>query len=292
MNANIKGTRRLAFLLSFTLTGGAGLLGATNAAAGDITACGQAIDSSTTNGVLKNNITYNGSASCLEVKNGRNLNLNGYTITCQTGYSCGQAVTCPTTDGLNVGSLIQSTIGNDGGHTDITGGFAVGVKNCGSVKNLKIVGATTGILFNDAGTNGQDFTGNVIAPSTTGTGIDVQIADAGDMISDNLITGGNVGIFLRLGRSVALGSQVKENILRGYGIAGIQSTITSNDYFRIERNSIIEGGAGSVPFDIAGSHPTYDDNVCEDEGPSPASPPRCECEMDRMTATTAGGCPL
>ena len=289
MNANHRRNRPLASLLSLALMAGAGLATATAASAYNVSACGALIDASTGNATLQANLTYNGSAACLQVKDGVNLDLHGHTITCQTGSTCGQAVLCPTV-GSNASSLVNSGVGSDT-ITDISGRFTVAVKNCGSVKNLKIVDATTAIFFDDGtSSNGQDFTGNVIESHTGGTGIDVKIEDSGDTISDNRITGGDIGIHLIKGRSVANGAYVRDNIIRKAAVAGISCSLTSNDYFRIETNAITDGGSGSVPFSLSGTHATYTSNICEDEGAVDNG--RCACEMDRFDLNTVGTCPL
>lgn len=284
-----RGTGNLVFLLSLTFLVASSLAGPRIAVgAVDIDDCGQAINTSTGNARLTGNITWNGTGTCLQVSNGKHLDFNGFTITCQAGSTCGAAVTCATGDGLHTGSLIEAPT-NDDDNTDITGDFVVGIHNCGTVKHMRIVGATTGILFDHASSNAQDTFGNVIHSADGGIGINTKMTDGGDSLSDNLVVGGDVGIFLALGKNGTTAPQVKENILRGYAVAGIQSTITSNDYFRIFRNTMIDGDEDSVPFDVDGANGDYQDNICETDSLNTG---RCACEMDEMDGTNADSCPL
>lgn len=240
--------------------------------------CGDPIDAAHGNGVLGRNLpAFTGSGPCLEVKDGRTLNFGPYTITCSAS-SCGQAVLC---SGASESDAIVTTGTNNDSTTNITGPFVAAVKNCGTVKNLKIAGAATGILFDDSG-NGKDYQANVIDPAAGGTGIDVKLGDATDSVQDNRITGGAVGIFLREGRNTTTAPLVRDNIIRAYTDAGIKSTVTSNDYFRIETNAITDGGTGSAAIDVDGLHATYTNNICQDAG-DVANPERCSCQLDKVT---------
>lgn len=281
MRAQTERKRILPAALSLALAAGVSLAAAGVAAAGNVYSCGTISGS---NAVLQSHVTFTGSAECFKVTGGYNLSLNGYTVTCQNGYNCGPAVECDTTGGTHLTSVIQGKTNDT--VTDISGNFSAGVKNCGTVKNLKIVGAGTGVLFDDAGSDGKAIFSNVIEPKAGGTGIAAKMKDNTDSINDNRITGGAIGIQLLEGKSAADGAWVRQNILRKQTTAGIQCTLTSDDYFRIHQNLVTEGGDGSVPFDIATNHASSDDNICEDAGA------RCECSMDEFTVATVGSCPL
>ena len=289
MNSQTSAAIGRAFLHSLFLLGSVGLA-ATPASAIDISACSGSTISSA-NAKLIQTLHHSGTTPCLKLGSGKDLDFDQFSIVCLTG-TCGPAVECVTTGGDNVDSVVQSTDHTDGAAANISGSFSVGVKNCGTVKNLRIIDATTGVLFDDSSTDAKAVTGNVIEPAAGGTGIDVKIADSLDSVSENLIIGGEVGILLTKGRSTSPGSQVKSNIIRKSGAAGIRSTITTNNFFVFEKNAVIESDEDSLPLDVAGTNGTYNSNICENEGPIDNN--RCACEIDRMdpAALALGGCPL
>jgi len=282
MNMRISPKTHLALALSLTA-----LFSVTEAAAATtyVTSCGQSIPAGSP-AVLDADLVYNGAMACLQLPNGVSLNTSTFTITCQAGYTCGQAVKC-LTGGLS--NVIQSTVNNDT-ITNVSGSFTTAIHNCSTVRNLKIVGATTAILYDDSSTNGDDYTGNVIEVTSGGAGISVKVEESGDLVSDNRITGGDYGIRLLSGRNQSSGPYIRENIIRGFADAGIYSTVTSSDYFRITKNTMINGLPGSVAMDIAGTNGVYTDNICEDATGTTAG--RCECDVDNWDLTTVGDCPF
>ncbi|HXC51617.1 MAG TPA: right-handed parallel beta-helix repeat-containing protein [Candidatus Limnocylindrales bacterium] len=221
--------------------------------------------------------------ACIKINDGRNLDTNGWTITCNRSGGCGPAVEC---DGSGVNSTIQSNVAVDT-INDVaagTGTFSSGVHNCGTVKDLKITGATTGILWDNAGNNGKAYQRNVILPASGGTGINVSIQDSADLVEENRIDGGSVGIRV-YGKSAATGPYVRKNMVRGYSTAGIYNT--DSTYFRLQDNVVIEGVDGSVPFDITSANATFTHNICaDDRGVSAVSP--CSCQLDRLVPPTFG----
>jgi hypothetical protein len=214
---------------------------------------------------------------CVVVKNGINFDMHGYKIRCVPGAghtSCqNPAIQCEGTSvaNSNVQDTMDGTNDNDSNHLNIEGPAAIGVKECGTVQKLKMDGPLVGISV--SGTNGKVYQKNVIWPAELGTAMDLVLLDNTDRVTDNRIDGGKYGIKI-VGKSSTSGPQVDHNIIRGFRISGIFNA--DSTYFRLEDNTVVEGGPSSVPFQVETPHATYSDNICEVAGP-------CDCRLDYLT---------
>ncbi|HXC51203.1 MAG TPA: right-handed parallel beta-helix repeat-containing protein [Candidatus Limnocylindrales bacterium] len=261
-----------------------GLIGGSASSAmavGLITSCGSYGGSG--DWKLNGAISSTNADACITMTNGKNLDTNGYTITCIRSAGCGPAVQCE--DGSGVTSIVQGTV-NDTVNDIVngTGTFSAGVKNCGTVREMKIVNATTGILWANGGNNGKAYQRNVIQSPAGGTGIDMVLLDSSDVIENNRIDGGSIGIHI-VGRSSATGPLIQKNMIRGYTYAGINNTDTT--YFRLTDNVVIEGGEDSIPINAVYANATFTHNLCEDDGDIGGTAP-CSCQLDRMIPPAAG----
>ena len=267
---------RLILFTPFLMILGLIALNATPAmAVGLVNGCG--VFAGTSDWKLNASFASTNADACVTIQGGKNLDTNGKTITCNRSGGCGPAVQCD--DASGVSSIIQGT-SNDTVNDIVngTGTFSSGVKNCGTVKELKIVNATTGILWTNAGNNGKAYQRNVIQSPAGGTGINMTLLDAADVIENNRIDGGSVGIQIA-GKSSATGPMVQKNMVRGYTYAGLYST--DRTYFRLENNVVVEGSDASVPFAISSGHASFTHNICEDAGGATIGAV-CSCELDDL----------
>jgi hypothetical protein len=210
----------------------------------------------------------NNTSPCILMQAGKKLNLNGWTIKCASGSPCANqpAVACADYNGgLAVNSVIY------GGTID--GNFSIGVDNCGTVRDMKMTGPTTGIRYSS---NGKDYYRNVIQlTGTTGTGIDVKLEDSTDTIHDNRIDGGGTGIKV-IGKSgSATGPRVYQNVIRGFATYGLRNA--DSTYVRFEESVMIEGLPGSTGVSIQSGNATLSGLVCEKGS-------QCSCELDKVQA--------
>ncbi len=241
-------------------------------AASPITACGQ--NPGSVDLYLDADISYDwNDAACVTVRDGHSLDMKGKKITCVPGAgqtSCqNPAVLCTGSSPTN--SLIKDIENDDNDPTNIEGPASIGVSECGSVQDLKIDGAITGIRA--TGSNGKSYQSNVIWPSDHGTALDVVLTDGTDRITNNRIDGGNYGIKI-VGRSTATGPKIDHNVIRAFSVNGIFNGDAT--YVRIENNVVVEGGPSSVPFLVQSANASYVHNTCEAGGP-------CECELDYLS---------
>ncbi|HYC56521.1 MAG TPA: hypothetical protein VEL28_16445 [Candidatus Binatia bacterium] len=225
---------------------------------------------------LSGDVTVSGTVGpCFQITGGADLNLNGHKIKCPLNMdgtpNCPQhaAIECSTSGSNHVNSIVQ------GGAID--GNFPTAVVDCGTVKEVKITGATNGISWTGT-SNGKDYLRNVIQlAGTTGIGINMSLADADDAINDNRIDGGGTGIKIS-GRSQANGPRVYENVIRGYTSYGVLNVDTS--HVRLEDNVIIEGLAGSDPISVQSTNFVRTDIVCEKDKLAGGESSKCNCELD------------
>ena len=222
------------------------------------------------NSTLSASFTWTGTTGeCLFVMDGYDLDFNGKTITCSpsSGTTCSPAVLC---NSSGVDSIIQDSSGGSA-TANLSGAFTTGVHNCGTVKNMKIVGAQNGIVST---LNGKDYFQNVIQPAAGGTAIDVLLQDGLDRIYDNRIDGGAVGIEI-VGKSSATGPKIDNNVIRDSTTVGILNS--DSTHFRIEDNTIVEGARA---FNVLSTNASFSDNICEED--ISAGSGRCSCELDRL----------
>ena len=241
------------------------------AAVQKITSCGTIVSSQ--NAQLDANLSFSGAGACVELEQGKNLNTNGFTITCTNGSGCGHAVLCDPTDQNNEASVVFSSKSNDGGHVDLSGPFTSAVEDCGQVKDLKIVGATTGIQFDDANSDGKKYFRNVLEDVTIG--VSVKMGDNTDRVHDNRIDATGIGV-VAIGSSSGSGPRVDHNVIRGFDTSGIFNNDSS--HLRIEDNVLVDRGDDAAEaLDVSSANASFDNNVCEVDSD-------CDCELDELTA--------
>ena len=136
--------------------------------------------------------TADDDAQCFILRNGANLKLNGYSISC-TDSSCSTAIVCD-----DAGSVVQSGSHNDGDHVDIDGPFDVGVEDCTQVKDLLIDGSSVGVESRE--TDADLVINNVIRGSDVAC-IDAVMEENNDAVRDNVcLAAGGDGVRIE-GRS-------------------------------------------------------------------------------------------
>lgn len=202
-------------------------------------------------------------APCFELRNGADLNLNGFSITC-TG-ACSTAVKCDTS-----ASKVKSTVNGDADHIDISGPFAIGVEDCTDVEDVAIDGAATAVSSN---ANDPDAISGNRLTNCSSRCIDATMTENSDRITENIIiANGGDGIRV-VGKTTSSGPKVDHNLIQRADV-GIQ--LTGSTYMRVEDNVLVECEGSCDPIDT-GTNVTTTNNVCETDS-------KCACELDAALA--------
>jgi len=222
--------------------------------------------------------TAGATVPCITISNGKNLDLNGKTITCKA--VSGGADICPVAiKATGSSSVIHDTeSGSDAGAIQGDGGagrWTTGVEGARQVKNLNIRDAATGILVNDTKAKVQ---GNVIRG--VGTCIDATINSNTGLIKNNFCEVGLAGVSTLLGFSISgqeeggnQGPKVQKNTITGYDV-GIY-VVTGTDV-RLSDNLFCGADAGADPLVAPFSFGEDEGNLCCDDAGHPhcaISPP-------------------
>ncbi|HYC53987.1 MAG TPA: hypothetical protein VEL28_03515 [Candidatus Binatia bacterium] len=224
--------------------------------------------------------------TCIVLSNGKDLNLNGRHILCDSpSGTCGTAVS-----GLAAGSILQ------GGAID--GGFEIGADNVEEVRNMTIDGAHTAVYAPNSGTLTRRVHGNVIRnvfegialggatlPSTayvmdnfleaprflTGTALGYEYSYAGWAISICASTSGN-------------GPRVEKNFIRNFGGPLLEQGDTGGGIVTVDCNfgtfvrvtdnilSNIADDADEI-LDFCAPDAVISGNICDDPAMCPTPDP-------------------
>ncbi len=245
-------------------------LGSSNPLAAAITDCSSSpfvVDATTGNRTLSPNdvLTTDSSSTCVEMHDGRNLDLNGATIECSDS-ACGRAVRA-----FDSGSVLQ------GGTID--GPFTHGADDAAEVKNMLIDGTTDvaiggsshtkkvhGNVIINAGGDAIQFTSTALTTSTS-------------FVRDNFIDGTTDGFTGRgivvCGTDSGSGPKVENNYIRdeASGIDCLGTTCAPDDHVRLLAN-IVDSSVVTPIDDCTSADVTIEDNLCDDATncPTPEAP--------------------
>ena len=197
-----------------------------------------------------------GTAPCITLTAGRNLNLNGHTITRTHGnYASPAAIACTATGSEVYGGRLEGT-------------FLRGVQDCEFVHDMEIgqawvpsfwnnVGPDTGIYNSSLVAKASEIYNNRIDTDGSGYGINSYLLNDSSFVRDNYIHA--LTCMQILGTNGGSGPIVEHNVCNPRGV-----TVYSYDKVRIRKNLSFDRGNTSYPCFASGTAgAVLTDNICD-----------------------------
>ena len=181
-------------------------------------------------------VTTSDAAWCFDVRDGVDLDTNGYSITC-TDASCLGAVSC-----FHANTRVRSSEGSDGTHIDISGPFTTGISECTDIEDLAIDGAVTAVSSTRA-----DLVANNLITNCSSVCLSVTMQSSTDRVHDNLIKPYGGDAVSMVGKSTSTGPRFDHNVVMQFDVGFYNNDTT---YIRIEDNLIVDGVGSNVAYSI------------------------------------------